>query len=77
MSETRLERYLEKRRSERKYFWRVGKYNKDGVGSSIFTDDEVRAINFAVEGIKEHLSVSIQSEIKYRDQNPEYFEDNE
>lgn len=72
MSE-RLDKILEKQVSNRMYFWRVGKYDKDGVGSSIFTNDEVKAINFAVEGIKQRLRVSIEPETKYRNLNPEYF----
>jgi len=75
MSDTYLDKRLEKAHNDRKYFWRVGKYDKDGVGSSIFTENEVNAINFAVDGIKNHKRVSIEPEIKLRSIDSEYFND--
>jgi len=65
---TRLDRILELERNNRVYFWRVGCFDRDGVGSSIFTDDKVKAINFAVEGINKRLRISIEPETKYLDE---------
>ncbi|MEK6860436.1 MAG: hypothetical protein AABY07_00555 [Nanoarchaeota archaeon] len=65
---TRLDRILEREHNNRVYFWRVGCFDRDGVGSSIFTDDKVKAINFAVEGINKRLRISVEPEIKYLDE---------
>ena len=59
---------MEREHNNRIYFWRVGCFDKDGVGSSIFTDDKVKAINFAVDGINNRKRIFIEPETKYVDE---------
>ena len=72
---SRLDSILEKENLNRKHFWRVGVYDKDGVGSSIFTDSQFEAVNFATKGIVAKMNVSVHSELKLRSIDPDYFKE--